>query len=781
MTGTSWENLSSVNPNLLPPASRPVGPPVPDATALQQALFAYQQQQQLNAAMFPRLDTSTFLMAAMCPQAFPPVAGPSVAGFAPSAAPYQFPLLQTLPTAPPSFSALQTMSVPSATVPSDFQLALNEMNANSRKRAKPLPSVVSSATNSSISTNSSGMTLHTPVPQWASEEFDASRQLTDRLMQSVGQTISVPPHSVPPMGAGAPPNMGPAPPGGVPSLLNGQNGAPPVRVPRRKGRPPGTKNTPINYNGAEVKQVFADGEYTCEWELCKRVIDGQKNLVDHVQEAHVQGSNDYVCRWEGCFRQGVPFKAMYMLVTHVRRHTGDRPHCCTYPKCNKAYGRLENLKTHIRTHTGERPYGCDNCPKRFSNASDRAKHQTRTHSDIKPYHCHVVGCPKSYTDPSSLRKHIKTVHGDEEYIEAKRIKAERTLNTVRMANMTREQSRDNSLTPSSLPSPANTMSPSNESSFSQENEDVSSDEEIDVLSPDENAQAQLRGGAVGNGLPDGGAAGDAAPQGGAAPAGGAVNAVVVGFNANVVDNGVQAQQGQRRLTNFSVIANFLHLGGFRLQQNGTRPTPLRRSRTRRPRRSHSVSTTTSESEVSDVEELQREPRVDYFGGGDLGGAGGGLAFMAHPHLYHNQMPYQNVCMAEVVNVDDGFEDADGDDEEEEEIVSPLHGAYRMLAALDADNLIFEAATAAATGYSSNPPPANPYERNEWGGHYAEAVAPRRDAALEDNDDIEERLLANASDELVELGPNALGEIGIADDSHGDVDLSVSGLTLDDSN
>ena len=55
-----------------------------------------------------------------------------------------------------------------------------------------------------------------------------------------------------------------------------------------------------------------------------------------------------------------------------------------YPDCPKAYSRLENLKTHLRSHTGERPYVCEveGCSKAFSNASDRAKHQNRTHSSV---------------------------------------------------------------------------------------------------------------------------------------------------------------------------------------------------------------------------------------------------------------------------------------------------------------------------------------------------------------------------------------------------------------
>lgn len=53
-------------------------------------------------------------------------------------------------------------------------------------------------------------------------------------------------------------------------------------------------------------------------------------LLQHLNNDHIGNSKKaFVCQWKDCSREEKPFKAQYMLVVHMRRHTGEKPHRCT--------------------------------------------------------------------------------------------------------------------------------------------------------------------------------------------------------------------------------------------------------------------------------------------------------------------------------------------------------------------------------------------------------------------------------------------------------------------
>ena len=68
----------------------------------------------------------------------------------------------------------------------------------------------------------------------------------------------------------------------------------------------------------------------CLWQDCNKQFNSLPELVVHLNTMHIhhESRKTFVCKWKGCIRKQEPFKYRYMLLAHMQRHTGEKPHKC---------------------------------------------------------------------------------------------------------------------------------------------------------------------------------------------------------------------------------------------------------------------------------------------------------------------------------------------------------------------------------------------------------------------------------------------------------------------
>jgi KRAB domain-containing zinc finger protein len=171
------------------------------------------------------------------------------------------------------------------------------------------------------------------------------------------------------------------------------------------------------------------GDLKCN--ICNKLFSNKWTRKMHRMTIH---DKIYVGICKYC---GKGFSSMEHLITHERKHTGERPYICDV--CGKAYISSFCLNEHKLRHMEVGKFECDICQKKFKVRVDLRQHRNIHFKESRIYSCNVCGythysrsviekhkvthvnyrpfecpiCKKTFTSKDNLRKHKKATHDED--------------------------------------------------------------------------------------------------------------------------------------------------------------------------------------------------------------------------------------------------------------------------------------------------------------------------------------------------------------------------------